>query len=406
MIVGKKMSKRQITALEAKNIKQPGRHRAGHTLYLHVSPEGTKSWIQRITIHGKRRDIGLGAYPSVSLTEARERAFHNNKLARAGGDPHAEMKKAGIPTFREAARKTYEANLPRWRSGKHVYNWWRGTEKYVFPVIGDMRVDKIGQDDVLRILTPLWSERTPTARKLRQRIRTVLSWCQAHGYIELNVAGELIDGALPAMPTVKAHFRALPYQEVPMLLETVEGSKSDLAAKLCFRFIVLTAARSGEARGATWAEIDFETREWRIPGSRMKTGTEHRVPLSGAALAVLEQAKVLRNKSDLVFPSPTRPFSPLSDMTLTKILRTTGYAVRTTIHGLRSAFRTWAQEQTNAPHAVMEMSLSHQVGSAVVQAYARSDLMGKRRHLMESWATFITAPKKTKVVRLRNARTR
>ena len=272
----------------------------------------------------------------MSLTEARDLAHRNHKLARSGGDPHAEMKKAGIPTFRDAAEKTYQANLPRWRSGKHVYNWWRGTEKYVFPVIGDMRVDLIGQEDVLRILTPLWSTRAPTARKLRQRIRTVLSWCQAHGYIDLNVAGELIDGALPAMPTVKAHFRALPYQEVPALLDTVEASKSDFSAKLCFRFLVLTAARSGEAQGRHMARNRSGGKGMAHPGERMKTGTEHRVPLSDEAVDVLEQAQMLRNKSDLVFPSSTRPFCPLSNMTLTKILRTAGLAERTT--------DTWAPE--------------------------------------------------------------
>ena len=382
---------KQLSALEVKNLRKSGLYRAGQTLYLSIAPSGSKNWIQRITIQGKRRDIGLGGYPLVSLAKAREIALLNRKLARAGGDPHAEMVKANMPTFKEAAEKTFAANRPRWRSGKHVYNWMRGMEKYVFPVIGDIRVDRIGREHVLRILTPVWSAKPGTARKVRQRIRSVLSWCQAHGYIEHNVAGEVINGALPPMPTVKANFRALPFQELAAALRIVEASQSSLSAKLCFRFIALTAARSGEARNAIWPEIDMGSREWRIPGERMKTGVEHRVPLSDAALAVLEQARALRGKTDLIFPSVTKPHNPLSDMTFTKILRTTGLASKTTVHGLRSAFRSWAAEETEAPHAVMEMALSHSVGSAVEQAYARSDLLKKRRRLMQQWADFVTA---------------
>ena len=294
-----------------------------------------------------------------------------------------------MPTFREAAEKTFAANRARWRSEMTAKNWQQGMARHVLPVIGELRVDQIKREDVLRILTPIWTGKPEVARKQRNRIRTVLSWCQAHGFIEHNVAGEMIDGALPAMPAVQAHFRALPYREVPVALETVEASGASMAAKLCFRFLVLTATRSGEARGAMWPEIDFEAREWRIPGSRMKAGVEHRVPLSDAALAVLEQARILRDRSGLIFPSPMKP-APMSDMTLTKVLRTTGLAERATVHGFRSSFRDWAGECTNTAHAVMELSLAHAVGSAVEQAYARSDLLAKRRRLMDQWATYIT----------------
>ena len=264
---------RKLSAIEVNTIKKSGFYRAGETLYLKVKSgamKPTKSWIQRIVINSQRRDIGLGSYPSVTLAEARELAIQNRKLARADGDPLAEMRKVDMPTFTIAAKKTFEANRPRWRSGKHVYNWMRTMEKYALPIIGDRRVDQIGREHVLKILTPIWSTRPGTARKLRQRIRTVLSWCQAHGYIEHNVAGEVINGALPAMPTVKANFRALPYQEVATALDVIERSMSSMSAKLCFRFLVLTAARSGEARGATWSEIDFVAKEWRIPAKRMK----------------------------------------------------------------------------------------------------------------------------------------
>ena len=335
----------------------------------------------------------------VSLAEARDKAFQNRKLAWAGGDPLALKRKTTLPTFKEAAEKTFEANRARWRSEVTARNWEHGMKKHVLPVIGGLRVDQIGREDVLRILTPIWTTKPEIARKQRNRIRTVLSWCQAHGFIEHNVAGEVIGGALPAMPAVKAHYRALPYQDVPAALETVDASAASSAAKLCFRFLVLTATRSGEARGATWSEIDFETKEWRIPASRMKAGTEHRVPLSDAALAVLEQASELRDESDLIFPSSVRAGTPMSNMTLTKVLRTTGLADRTTVHGFRSSFRDWAAECTNTAHAVMELSLAHAVGSAVEQAYARSDLVSKRRLLMEQWASFITS-RHADVVRL------
>lgn len=191
------------------------------------------------------------------------------------------------------------------------------------------------------------------------------------------------------MPRLKAHLRALPYREVSAALATVEASKASLASKLCLRFLVLTAARSGEARGATWDEVDEATGEWRIPGSRMKAGVEHRVPLSDAAVESLEQARVLHDGSGLIFPSSVKPGHPMSDMTLTQVLRKTGLAERSTVHGFRSAFRDWAAECTSAPHAVMELSLAHAVGSSVEQAYARSDLIEKRRVLMQAWADFV-----------------
>lgn len=191
------------------------------------------------------------------------------------------------------------------------------------------------------------------------------------------------------MPAIKTHLRALPYQDVKVALDTIEASRASLSAKACLRLVVLTACRSGEARLAKWDEILSEAREWRIPASRMKAGIEHRVPLSNAALTVLERARSLRDESGLIFPSPSRPRRPMSDMTLTKVLRDTGLAEQATVHGFRSSFRTWASEQTDTPHAVMELSLAHTVGTAVEQAYARSDLLARRRNLMQQWADFL-----------------
>ena len=380
----------RLTAARVKTISKPGMHGDGNGLYLRVTGTGSRSWMQRIVIHGRRRDMGLGSYPAVGLAEARALALANKALVGAGRDPLSERRRADVPTFRDAAGKVYEANLPRWRNGKHTTNWWGSLERHAFPVIGDAPVDRIRRGDVLAVLEPIWSTRPETARRVRQRIRAILRWCEAHDYCAGNAAGEALDGALPPMPRLKAHHRALPYREVTEALETVDASDASLAAQLCFRFLVLTAARSGEARGATWEEIDGTAREWRIPAKRMKGGVPHRVPLSGAALAVLENAGPLRDGSGLVFPSPVKPGHPMSDMTLTKVLRTTGLAERATVHGFRSTFRDWAAECTNAPHAVMELSLAHAVGSSVEQAYARSDLIARRRELMEQWARFVT----------------
>ena len=335
------------------------------------------------------------------LKQARAKAFANRTLIDSGLDPLAEKRRAKVPTFRQAAEAVYEANTARWRNGKHTKSWWQTIERHAMPLLGDTPVDAITRIDVLGVLTPIWTKRPETARRVRQRIRTVLRYGMAHGWIESNPAGEAIDGALPPMPKLKAHLRALPYAEVPAALATVESSQASMAAKFCLRFLILTAARSGEARGATWSEIDYEAREWLIPGSRMKAGQPHRVPLTDAALAVLAEAATLEDGSGLCFPSPVRPGKPISDMTLTKILRSTGLADRATVHGFRSTFRDWASENTAAPHAVMELSLAHAVGSSVEQAYARSDLIAKRRTLMEQWSAFVTETR-GKVLRLQS----
>ena len=230
-----------LTAATAKSLSKPDLHGDGATLYLNVAAGGSKSWIQRVTIDGRRRDLGLGPYPAVSLAQARRRAAHNRAAIADGRDPLAEKRRAALPTFRQAAELTFEATRPRWRNAKHTKNWMQGLAKYALPVIGGLRVDRILREDVLRILTPIWATRPETARKLRGRIRSTLRWCQAHGFVDRNVAGEGIDGALPAMPRVASHFRALPYRDVPDALNTVEASSASLAGKLCLRFLILTA---------------------------------------------------------------------------------------------------------------------------------------------------------------------
>ena len=380
-----------LTAARVKNA-GVGKHYDGQGLFLRVYESGAKCWVLRVTVDGRRREIGLGGWPVVSLADARAKAFELRAAAAGGRDPVAEKRRGDIPTFREAAKKVLEANRARWRSDRTAVLWWASLENHAFAIIGDMAVDRISQSDVLRCVEPMWATRTETARKVRQRIRTVLRWCQAHGYVQFNMAGEVIDGALPPMPRVKSHFRSLPYTEVAEALETVAGSGASVSAKLCLGFAVLTAARSGEARNATWDEIDFKEREWRIPAERMKAASEHRVPLSDAALEVLDWAKDCHDGSNLVFPSPLKPGRPLSDMTLTKILRDTGLADRATVHGFRASFRTWALEQTDAPWAVAEAALAHSLGDSTQQAYIRGDAYTKRRKLMGQWAQYLKRP--------------
>ena len=261
---------------------------------------------------------------------------------------------------------------------------------YAYPVFGDRPVDRVGREDVLRVLTPIWTSKHALAVKLRGRIRVTLGWAQAHGYVEHNVAGECIDGALPRLPAVKGHHRALDYREVAAALGAVEASSAGLSARACLRFVVLTACRSGEARGAAWDEVDLDGREWRIPEARMKGGEEHRVPLSDAAVAVLETVEPLRRSCGLVFPSPSGSGKSMTDMTLTKVLRGCALSDRATVHGFRTTFRTWAEERARVPFAVAEKALAHLVGSATERAYVQTDLFDDRRELMEEWAKFAT----------------
>ena len=380
-----------LSATRVKALRVAGRYSDGGGLHLFVGKTGHKSWVLRVTIDGRRRDIGLGGFPSVSLAQARAKAADHRAAIAQGRDPVAEKRALAMPTFREAAHTVHEANRPRWRNDKHSVSWMQTLERHAMPVLGNMHLDRIDRGDVLRVLTPIWTTRPETARRVRQRMRTVFRWAMAHGFIESNPAGEAIDGALPPMPKVKAHLRALPYQEVGAALETVDASQASMAARLCFRFLVLTAARSGEARGATWSEVDLRGKVWRIPARRMKAGMEHRVPLSKQALDVLSEASVLRDESGLVFPSPLKEGAAMSDMTLTKVLRSVGLGDRATVHGFRSGFKNWTMEQTDTPWAVSEAALAHTLGNSTEQAYARSDLFERRRTLMQQWADYLLA---------------
>ncbi len=378
----------KLTVKLVRAINEPGFYGDGNTLFLRVAPGGSKQWVQRLTVRGRRRNIGLGGVRWVTLAEAREAAYENRRVARRGGDPLEARRKPKTPLFRDAARSTYDSLRPRWRNEKVAANWMQQLERHAFKRLGDLPVDRIGREDILAVLKPIWSAKPETARRVRRCIKATLQWCQAHGLVEVNFAGEAIDGALPRMAAVKAHLRALPYRELPAALRLIESSGATSAAKLALRFVILTAARSGEVRGAARSEIDTGGRIWHVPAERMKAGAAHRVPLADPAMEVLRRAGKLGDGSRLLFPSPMRRDRPLSDATLLKVLRSIGLAERTTVHGFRSSFRDWCAD-AGKPRELAEAALAHTVGG-VEGAYFRSDLFERRRALMESWAEYLT----------------
>ncbi len=391
----------QFTDAKARRLSAPGFHTVDTTLYLRITDRG-KYWVQRITIRGKRHDLGLGAFPVVSVDEARETAFHNRRLVRAGGDPLTEKRKAMKPTFEAAAMASLDSLRPTWRSGKTEKDWLRCMDTYVLPHIGHKRIDLIDRTDILDILVPVWNKKNATALRLRGWIKAVFSWAQAFGHIETNLAGDAISAALPKQAGKTRHHRALHHAEVRDALNQTDKAQACDAAKLCLRFIALTAARSVEARAARWSEIDLEAKTWSIPAERMKTNREHRVPLSDQSIDVLEKAKVLRDKSDIIFASPMKHGRPLTNATMMVFLQRAGLADRATVHGLRSSFRDWCAE-SGKDRQLAEMALAHVV-PGVEGSYFRSDLYARRERLMQQWGDYITGVGPAKVVRLNSGR--
>lgn len=390
----------KLTALKVKALTTVGRHADGGTLFLRVAPGGSKQWIQRIRINRKQYDLGLGGFPHVSLQEAREAAFANKAAVRQGRDILSDRRKQqAMLTFEQATQRYYDEHQEGWRD-TYRKKWGSALYTYAMPRLGHVPVDQITPRAVINLIVSVSSKRSAQARILRQRIRSILEWAQAHGLVTDNVAGDCIEGGLPTIPAVKAHHRALPYAELPHALRMIDASPSSFSARLCFRFIALTACRSGEARQARWAEMDVTNRRWNIPKERMKMNHDFRVPLSTAALAVLEQAATLRDASDFLFPSTTKRGVSITDMAVSVVLKRVGLADKATVHGLRSCFRDWASEKTKADYATMEKCLGHAVGNTVERSYAHSDLYEKRRILMQQWADFLDQ-EPAKVIALR-----
>lgn len=399
---------RELSALEVGRMKFPGRHPVGGVagLLLKVSPTGARSWVLRVMIAGKRRDAGLGAYPDVTLAQAREKAREARGLIEQGVDPIARKVSAksallaarrAETTFEQATRSFIEAKSREWANAKHAAQWESTLKTYAFPTIGRLSVGDVTLTHVMAILEPIWTTKTETATRVRGRIEAVLDWATVRGYREgenpARWRGHL--DKLLAKPTKVAkvaHHAALAVDEIAPFM-TALRKREGIAAR-ALEFLVLTGARSGEVRGATWSEIDLNNSVWTVPAGRMKAGREHRVPLSPEAVQLLHALPRFAH-TDIVFVAPRG--GVLSDMTLSAVMRR--MEVDAVPHGFRSTFRDWAAERTNYPREVAEMALAHTIESKVEAAYRRGDLFEKRRRMMADWSKFCaTAPAPSEVV--------
>jgi len=399
----------KLSARTVASTNEPGRYADGGGLYLQVGATGGKSWLYRFMLAGKSREMGIGALADVSLSDARAAATEARKLVKSGIDPLAQreanreaaraaaaLAAAKAMTFRECAERFIEAHKPGWKNEKHRTQWPNTLRDYAYPVFGDLPVQDVDMPLVLKVLEPIWSEKTETASRVRGRIEAVLDWATVRGYRKgdnpARWRGQL-SHLLPARGKVQKveHHAALPYVEIGAFMAALR--KREAIAARALEFTILTAARTGEVIGATWDEIDLEAATWTVPGERMKAGREHRVPLSDRALDIVREMRAAALAADREEPAGDAPLfpsargNPLSNMAMSMLLRRMERG-DVTAHGFRSTFRDWAAERTAYPGEVVEMALAHTVGNKVEAAYRRGDLFEKRGRLMTDWATF------------------
>ncbi len=377
----------QLSARFVESVSRPGRYgdgRGGFGLSLLVKPMAngrlSKTWSQRIRINGRVTNLGLGSYPIVSLKMARRKALENRRAVEEGRHPRV----SGVPTFADAAEKVILIHAASWKnSGRSAEIWRSSLDTYAYPKIGHKPVDEITTADVMSIVAPIWTERAETAKRVRQRISVIMRWAIAQGHRTDDPASGAIAAALPRQDTRQNRQPSLPHSEVAAAVAGVRASQASPVTKLAFEFLVLTACRSGELRGAIWDEVDADAATWTVPGARTKTGGELRVALSGRALEILEAARSLADRSGLIFPSTTG--RQLSNNTMRKLLMDLG--IPAVPHGFRASFRSWCAD-TGVPREVAEAALGHVV-AGVEGAYQRSDLLDRRRPVMDQWATYI-----------------
>lgn len=385
----------KLNARRVATISEPGRHTDGRGLHLYVRPNGSKSWVLRQTLAGRRRDFVLGNAADVSLADARRKAAEWRSLISEGIDPVAirAQRKAEVPeilTFEDAAREFHKVHAPSWATG-HAARWISSLENRVFPSIGTRPLAEISPPEIVECLTPIWISHNDTAKRLRQRIASVFDWAIETGaFSGLNpIAGK--QRALPRVKRETEHMPAMPWPDVPAFYVALEEREAVSARAL--QFLILTATRSSETRGARWGEIEGDV--WTIPAERMKTRAAHRVPLSEPALALLEQVRGL--DPGLIFPSPQRrrgpdytpSGKPMSAQVFARLYDRANIEGATT-HGFRTSFRNWCAEAAGADREIAELCLSHRIGSAVEQAYNRTDLLERRRVLMDQWGRHVT----------------
>ena len=375
-----------LTALKVKNAK-PGRHVDGRGLCLLVKPSGARTWVLRMQRNGRRRDYGLGSALDVSLAEARDAAMVLRRQVREGGDPVAERRKAHkvVPSFETAARDCYEALKEGWKNRRYA-NWISSLENHVFPLIGTKPVDQVDSIVVVEVLSPIWLEIPETARRILQRVGAVLDFAHIKGWLADEISLRSVRKGLPRQTAKSEHLEAMPYTDVPALMQKL-ATASPTTGRDALRFTIYNAVRSNETRFAVWTEFDLDKAIWTIPGERMKAGETHVVPLSAPAVALLRKRWNERTSdTGLVFSNDGA--KPISDMTMTKLLRDDGIK-GVTVHGFRSAFTDWTAEKTRFPKEIADKALAHKLPNQVEAAYRRTDFFEKRRNLMARWAEYL-----------------
>jgi integrase len=404
----------RLSAVKVSKAKEPGKYPDGGGLYLQVTGDGAKSWIYRFMLGGRERQMGLGPLSAVGLADARTKAAECRALRQDGIDPiearkatreQAALDAARTTTFKEAAMAYIGAHKAGWRNSKHVSQWAATLETYAHPTIGSLSVQAVDTAMVLKILEPIWSAKPETASRVRMRIENILDWAAVRGYRKgenpARWRGHL-DHLLPAKTKVRRveHHAALPYAELPDFLKSLRKHEGTAARAL--EFTILTAARTGEAIGAQFDEFDIDAAMWIVPDDRMKSGREHRVPLTQRAADIVSERRA-KAEGPHVFPGQ-RPAKPISNMAMAMVLRRMGRS-DITVHGFRSTFRDWAAERTNFPNEVVEMALAHAVEDKVEAAYRRGDLLDKRRRLMDAWGEYCNHPASptAAIVPIRNA---
>lgn len=378
----------KLSAVRVKALKAPGKYEDGGGLRLVVGPSGGKNWVVRVTVSGRRLERGLGTYPDISLDAARDAAAKARKAAEVNLDIKAEERREALAamTFREMFKITLAQREKQLSNAKHLKQWTSTMETYVFPVIGNTPVADVTTAQVLKVLTPIWFAKPETAKRISQRMEAVFKSAIVRGARRTASPSIGVAEELGIKHRVISHHASMPWQEVPQFIVRLRnsGPRRFQVTSLALEFLILTATRSGETRGALWSEIDLDRATWVIPPERMKAREEHRIPLSARALEILSELRVMFPRSQLVFPS--KGGVPLSDMTLTKVLR--DEEVAATPHGFRSSFKVWSSERAKVPHEVSEAALAHSFGTKVVAAYLRTDFLDERRPLMTAWADY------------------
>lgn len=376
-----------LTVLQVKNAK-PGRHADGRGLYLLVRDGGARSWVLRTQVEGRRRDVGLGSANRVSLAQARAKASELRTRIQSGEDirPVVPAPKPAARSFAEAARACHKAIKSGWANKRHSASWLVSLEMHIFPHIGHVPVDQVTSVMVRDALAPIWLKIPETARRCLQRTRTVLDFAHIEGWCSTEAALRSVTKGLPRQPVEEGHFVAMPYAEVPALVLQL-NELPETAGRDALLFTILNAVRSGETRFAVWPEFDLDAGIWSIPATRMKMKKPHVVPLSPEAMTILKRRRQFRT-DDQEHVFSTDGTRPLSDMTLTKVLRDLGHA-KITVHGFRSSFTDWAAEKTRTPKEVVDKALAHKLADRVEAAYRRTDFFERRRRLMKAWGQFL-----------------